>query len=194
MKLFVTTLLTVALSTACTILPAKQTAHTEDKKHEPSPYKQPYSASFTARLAQQLVDNASIEAKQAKVGVTHMVGVTSQYNKSSALSQVLSEQLMLELHRRHWNVMDFKTTNFIRVTESGDFALTRDYLELDEIMPISHVVVGTLSKHRDGVMVNMRLVDINSKSVASVAQVFIPGSVVRQLDENGGQPVLRKAP
>lgn len=194
MKLFVATLLTVSLSTACTILPTKQAAHTQPEEKEPTPYQQPYSASFTATLAQQLVDNASIEAKNAKVGVTHMVGVTSQYDRSSALSQVLSEQLMLELHRRHWNVMDFKTTNFIRVTKNGDFALTRDYLELDEIMPISHVVVGTLSNHRDGVMVNMRLVDINTKNVASVAQVFIPESVVRQLDESGGQAVLRKAP
>lgn len=194
MKLFVATLLIVTLSTGCTILPAKQVAHIQPEEQEPTPYKQPYSASFTATLAQQLVDNASIEAKDAKVGVTNMVGVTSRYDKSSALSQVLSEQLMLELHRRHWNVMDFKTTNFIRVTENGDFALTRDYLELDEIMPISHVVVGTLSNHRDGVMVNMRLVDINTKNVASVAQVFIPESVVRQLDESGGQAVLRKAP
>ncbi|RUO67283.1 hypothetical protein CWI78_09720 [Idiomarina ramblicola] len=193
MKLFVATLLTVTLSTACTILPAKQAAH-QPEEQEPTPYQQPYSASFTAALAQQLVDNASIETKDAKVGVTHMVGVTSQYDKSSALSQVLSEQLMLELHRRDWNVMDFKTTDFIRVTESGDFALTRDYLELDEIMPISHVVVGTLSNHRNGVMVNTRLVDINSKSVASVAQVFIPDAVIRQLDENDGQPVLRKSP
>jgi TolB-like protein len=61
-------------------------------------------------------------------------------------------------------------------------------------MPISHVVVGTLSRHRDGIMVNTRLVDINSKKVASVAQVFLPESAVRQLDENDGQPLLRKAP
>ena len=92
------------------------------------------------------------------------------------------------------SVLDFKATNFIRVTPKGDFALTRDYLELDEIMPITHVLVGTLSHHRDGVMANARLVNINTKEVASVAQVFIPESAVRQLDENYGQPVLRKAP
>lgn len=195
MKLLLAALLTVIVSTACTILPAKhEVADNYKEEQAPTPYQQPYSASYTAMLAQQLVDNASITMKDAQIGVTHMVGVTSQYNKSTALSQVISEQLMLELHRRHWNVMDFKTTDFIRVTDNGDFALTRDYLELDEIMPISHVVVGTLSNHRDGMMVNTRLVDINSKKVTSVAQVFIPESVLRQLDENDGQPVLRKAP
>lgn len=195
MKLLLAALLTVTVSTACTILPAKhEVADNHKEEQMPAPYQQPYSASYTAMLAQQLVDNASITMKDAQIGVTHMVGVTSQYNKSTALSQVISEQLMLELHRRHWNVMDFKTTDFIRVTDNGDFALTRDYLELDEIMPISHVVVGTLSNHRDGMMVNTRLVDINSKKITSVAQVFIPESVLRQLDENDGQPVLRKAP
>lgn len=194
MKLFVAILLAVILSTACTILPGKQSAHTHEEEQEPASYQQPNSASFTATLAQQLVDNANIKPQDAKIGVTHMVDVTGQYNKSSALSQVLSEQLMLEMHRRHWNVMDFKTTDFIRVTENGDFALTRDYLELDEIMPISHVVVGTLSHHRDGVMANARLVDINTKAVASVAQVFIPEHVVQQLSVGYGEPVIRKAP
>jgi TolB-like protein len=195
MKVFLTTLLTLTLSTACTVLPAKQpVAHDNVEENSPDVYQQPGSAKFTAELAQQLVDNASVKLEKAQVGVTHLVGVTSQYDESSALSQVLSEQLMLELHRRNWNVMDFKTTDFLRVTSNGDFALSRDYLELDEIMPISHVVVGTLSRHRDGIMVNTRLVDINSKKVASVAQVFLPESVVRQLDENDGLPLLRKAP
>ena len=157
-------------------------------------YSQPYSAKFSAELAEQLVDNASIRLSGAKVGITNLVGVTGQYDESSPLSLVLSEQLVQELHRRKLNVLDFKATDFIRVTPKGDFALTRDYLELDEIMPITHVLVGTLSHHRDGVMANARLVDINTKEVASVAQVFFPEHVVQQLSLGYGQPIIRKAP
>ncbi|HAS22553.1 MAG TPA: hypothetical protein DCR51_05305 [Idiomarina loihiensis] len=199
MKLSIVVSFTALFLGACTVLPAKQEiAQTEVSDEEKSAaeeiYTQAYSARYSAELAEQLVKNASIRLNSAKVGITNLVGVTGQYDQSSPLSMVLSEQLAQELHTRELSVLDFKATNFIRVTPKGDFALTRDYLELDEIMPITHVLVGTLSHHRDGVMANARLVNINTKEVASVAQVFIPESAVRQLDENYGQPVLRKAP
>ncbi|PWW41739.1 hypothetical protein DFO83_101435 [Idiomarina loihiensis] len=191
MKLFSFTVVAVFSLSACTVLPAKQEGV---KAPSEKNYAQPDSAKFSAQLAEQLVDNASIRLNTVKVGITNLVGITGQYDQSSPLSMVLSEQLVQELHSRELSVLDFKATDFIRVTPKGDFALTRDYLELDEIMPITHVLVGTLSHHRDGVMANARLVNINTKEVASVAQVFIPESAVRQLDENYGQPVLRKAP
>jgi len=197
MKLSVFTVIAAFSLSACTVLPAKQEVAKTPVSDEAQPeksYAQPDSAKFSAQLAEQLVDNASIRLNGAKVGITNLVGVTSQYDESSALSQVLSEQLLLELHRRELSVLDFKATNFIRVTPNGDFALTRDYLELDEIMPITHVLVGTLSHHRNGVMANTRLVDINTKAVVSVAQVFIPEAVAQQLDESYGQPTIRKAP
>lgn len=194
MKLLISTIVIALSLSGCTVLPAKQRGVETSGIQQPAVYEQPYSAMFSAKLAQQLVDNASIRLSGVKVGVTSLVAVTSQYNQSSPLSQVLSEQLVQELHRRDVYILDFKATNFIRVTPKGDFALTRDHLELDEIMPMSHVVVGTLSHHRDGVMANARLVDINTKEVASVAQVFIPELVIRQLSEGYGEPVIRKAP
>lgn len=192
MKSSILIIVTVLSLGACTVLPTKQEITRVSDK--PKTYAQPYSAKFSAQLAEQLVDNASIRLSGAKVGITNLVGVTGQYDESSPLSLVLSEQLVQELHRRDLSVLDFKATNFIRVTPKGDFALTRDYLELDEIMPITHVLVGTLSHHRDGVMANARLVNINTKEVASVAQVFIPAHVVQQLSADHGQPVIRKAP
>lgn len=200
MKLSIFVSFTALFLGACTVLPAKQEVAQakvdDEEKAAPAEeiYTQPYSARYSAELAEQLVENASIRLNSAKVGITNLVGVTGQYDQSSPLSMVLSEQLVQELHSRELSVLDFKATDFIRVTPKGDFALTRDYLELDEIMPITHVLVGTLSHHRDGVMANARLVNINTKEVASVAQVLIPESAVRQLDENYGQPVLRKAP
>lgn len=199
MKLFILLSFTALSLGACTVLPAKQEVSQtevsdEEKAAAEEIYTQPYSARYSAELAEQLVENASIRLNSAKVGITNLVGVTGQYDKSSPLSMVLSEQLVQELHSRELSVLDFKATDFIRVTPKGDFALTRDYLELDEIMPITHVLVGTLSHHRDGVMANARLVNINTKEVASVAQVFIPAHVVQQLSEDHGKPVIRKAP
>lgn len=192
MKLFILVSVTALSLGACTVLPAKQEVTQVSEKT--GAYAKSHSVSYSAELAGQLVKNANIRLNSAKVGITNLVGVTGQYDQSSPLSMVLSEQLVQELHSRELNVLDFKATDFIRVTQKGDFALTRDYLELDEIMPITHVLVGTLSHHRDGVMANARLVNINTKEVASVAQVFIPAHVVQQLSADHGKPVIRKAP
>lgn len=192
MKLFILVSVTALSLGACTVLPAKQEVTQVSEKT--GAYAKSHSVSYSAELAGQLVKNANIRLNSAKVGITNLVGVTGQYDQSSPLSMVLSEQLVQELHSRELNVLDFKATDFIRVTPKGDFALTRDYLELDEIMPITHVLVGTLSHHRDGVMANARLVNINTKEVASVAQVFIPAHVVQQLSADHGKPVIRKAP
>ena len=177
---------------ACTVLPKPQ------PQAQLSPYDQPFiepgSASFVQAIAEQLAHNATIDLSRTTIGVTTFSNVTSDYNDGTPFAQTLAQQLMTEMHRNDLPLMDFKTTDFIRVTEDGDFALTRDYLELDEILPISHVVVGTWAQHRRGVMVSARLVDINSKDVVSVAQSFIPQAVVRQLSEQGEQAILRKAP
>ncbi len=177
---------------ACTVLPKPQ------PQAQLSPYDQPFiepgSARFVQAIAEQLAHNATIDLSRTTIGVTTFSNVTSDYNDGTPFAQTLAQQLMTEMHRNDLPLMDFKTTEFIRVTEDGDFALTRDYLELDEILPISHVVVGTWAQHRRGVMVSARLVDINSKDVVSVAQSFVPQAVVRQLSEQGEEAILRKAP
>ncbi|MBT41624.1 MAG: hypothetical protein CMF12_03785 [Idiomarina sp.] len=177
---------------ACTVLPKPE------PKAQLSPYDKPFSepgsAHYVNAIAEQLAHNATIDLTRTTIGVTTFSNVTSDYNEGTPFAQTLAQQLMTEMHRSDLPLMDFKTTDFIRVTEDGDFALTRDYLELDEIIPISHVVVGTWAQHRTGVMVSARLVDINSKDVVSVAQTFIPQLVVRQLSEQGDKAIIRKAP
>lgn len=176
----------------CTVLPkpdAKARLSSYDK-----PYQQPGSSQYASDIAQQLVHHAKADLSAATIGVTTFSNVTSDYNEGTPFAQTLAQQLMTEMHRQEMPLLDFKTTDFIRVTADGDFALTRDYLEIDEILPVTHVVVGTWAQHRAGVMVAARLVDINSKDVVSVAQTFVPQQVVRQLSEQGEKVIIRKAP
>ncbi|WP_404401886.1 hypothetical protein LG288_02965 [Idiomarina seosinensis] len=187
--LFVAAALVVS---GCTVLP-KPDQSSQLRRDKPA-LVQPGSSAYVADIAQQLTDSAGADSDSMVVGVTTLVGVTSDYNQSTPFAQTLSQQLMTELHRSGLQLMDFKTTDFIRVTADGDFALTRDYLEIQEILPITHVVVGTLANHRRGLMVSARLVNIQSKAVVSVAQSFIPELVVRQLQERHGQALIQKAP
>lgn len=192
MKSLLSVVLTSALLSACTVLP-QPTAKSTMTDHA-TPLQLTASSEYAKNIASQLVRNANVNVKTISVGVTTLNGVTSNYDTGTPFAQALSQQLMTELHQQHLKVMDFKTADFIRVTNDGDFALTRDYMELDEILPITHVLVGTFSQHRSGVEVNARLVDINSKVVVSVAQTLIPEDVVRQLAESEEKATLRQAP
>jgi len=138
------------------------------------------SSALASNLANQLAPQVR-QFKAAQVGVTHLVDVTGQYDQASTLSQVFSENLIHALLGENLKIVDYKTTDFIRVTKSGDFALSRDYLELDEISPLTHVMVGTISPHKQGYLVNARVVAINGNQVISSGQVFIPKQVASDL-------------
>lgn len=189
---FIVIAATALSMSACTVLP-KPDAQAQ-LSAEVTPYQQPASSSYVNEMAQQLADNATIDLQRSTIGVTTFTNVISDYNEGTPFAQTLAQQLMTEMHRNDMPLMDFKTTDFIRVTGDGDFALTRDYLEVNEVLPITHVVVGTWAQHRRGVMVSARLVDINSKDVVSVAQTFFPERVVRQLNEQTNKAIIRKAP
>ena len=191
-SVFALTAITTLSLAGCTVLPKPEPQAVLPDYDKP--YQQLASASYASDIATQLANNASIDVSQSVIGVTTFSNVTSDYNSGTPFAQTLSQQLITEMHRSEMPLIDFKTTDFIRVTAEGDFALTRDYLEIDEILPISHVVVGTWAQHRKGIMVSARLVDINSKDVVSVAQTFIPDNVVRQLSEQQGHAIIRKAP
>ena len=185
-------LLSALILGGCTVLPKQDSK--QSLSSSAKPYKQPGSSRYASDIAKQLVRHAKAELSSATIGVTTFTNVTSDYNEGTPFAQTLAQQLMTEMHRQDMPLLDFKTTDFIRITADGDFALTRDYLEIDEILPVTHVVVGTWAQHRAGVMVTARLVDINSKDVVSVAQTFVPQQVVRQLSEQGEKAIIRKAP
>ena len=117
----------------------------------------------------------------AFIGVTDLSFVDSDLLHGSVLSNHLSEALIYDLHKFGAPVVDFKVTNYVRVTEGGDFALSRDFTELSAELPIKYVVTGTMTKHKMGLLVNVRLVQISNKRVISVARTFIPAAVVQAI-------------
>ena len=88
-------------------------------------------------------------------------------------------------------VLDYKVTDYIRVTPSGDFALSRDFNELSAELPIRFVVTGTMTAHKSGVLLNARLIRIDTKQVISAARTFVPESVVNAVISNTGNDKLQ---
>lgn len=166
---------------------------------EPASYTPDYSgneAMLSSTLAQELAMQLAQPLKQGDsaklhLAVTHLVDVTSQYNDATPLSQLFSENLIYALHQQKLQLVDYKTTDYIRVTPQGDFALSRDYMELDEISPVTHMLVGTMAEHNEGFIVNARVVHAQSNTVVSSGQVFIPSAVANDL--RGSQGGLLRA-
>jgi TolB-like protein len=136
---------------------------------------------YVQGIMQDLIANMDTPDNSIDIGVTSFVYLDSNFDDTDLLGNQLSESFMHELHQFGLNVLDFKSSDYIRVTANGDFNFSRDYEELKPDMPVQYIMGGTMVKHQDGVMVNARMVSLNSKEILSTAQGFIPASVVNAL-------------
>jgi TolB-like protein len=132
-------------------------------------------------LMQDLVANLQYVNSTTPVAVVSFVMLDSDYNDSNLLGIQIAESLVHEVHKFGIPVIDFKTTGFIRVTEQGDFAFSKDYEDFTGEMLARYIVGGTMLKHTDGYLINARIVGIESQAVVASAQSFIPNSVSDQI-------------
>ncbi|WP_105168826.1 FlgO family outer membrane protein [Pseudoalteromonas sp. T1lg23B] len=136
---------------------------------------------YVRGIMQDMVENLQYVNAKTPLAVSSFVYLDDNYDQATLLGNQLSESFMHELHKFGVAVVDFKTTDYMRVTPDGDFVFSRDYLELNETQNFQYVLAGTLVNHQGGVLVNARIVGINSKAVVGSAQGFIPQSVVDAL-------------
>ncbi|GGD67310.1 FlgO family outer membrane protein [Lacimicrobium alkaliphilum] len=136
---------------------------------------------YVQNMTQDLISNMEYLSDTTPVGITHFALLDSDLQQTNLLGYQLAESFIHELHKFRIPVIDYKSTEFIRVTEQGDFILSRDYLELKEKAPLEYVLTGTLSKHQGGYLVNARILGMQSKAVVASAQSLIPFYVVDAL-------------
>ncbi|WJG08300.1 FlgO family outer membrane protein [Aliiglaciecola sp. LCG003] len=136
---------------------------------------------YVQNMTQDLISNMEYLTDKTPVGVTTFALIDSDLQRTNLLGFQLSESFMHELHKFRIPVIDFKATEYIRVTEHGDFLLTRDFLELTETAPIEYILTGTLTKHQSGYLVNARILGLKSKAVVASAQMLMPFYVVDAL-------------
>ncbi|MBQ4831894.1 hypothetical protein J8L70_01435 [Pseudoalteromonas sp. MMG010] len=139
---------------------------------------------YVRGIMQDMVENLQYVNSKTPLAVSSFIFLDDDYNEATLLGNQISESFMHELHTFGVPVVDFKTTDYMRVTPTGDFVFSRDYLELSEVQKFNYVLAGTLVNHQGGVLVNARIVGLNSKAVVGSAQGFIPQSVVDALDNS----------
>lgn len=141
---------------------------------------------YVKNMTQDLIANMEYVNEGTPVGVTHFALLDSDLQQTDLLGKQMAESFVHELHKFRVPVIDFKATEYIRITEGGDFVLSRDYLELSSSLPIEYVLTGTMTKHQGGVLVNARILGVDSRAVVASAQMLVPFYVVDALIPSDG--------
>jgi len=128
-------------------------------------------------LAFQMLESSSFVNPQTPIAVASFVDL-KDLESTNWLGNQLSENFVHELQRHGLIIVDFKTTGHIRVTKDGDYVFSRDWKELPERQIIDYVVTGTMMKQETGIMVNARMIGMQSRVVVATAQSFIPNWVL----------------
>lgn len=140
---------------------------------------------YVRNMTHELVSNMEYVTESTPVAVTHFALIDSNLNETNLLGQQMAESFVHEFHKFRMPVIEFKATQFIRVTETGDFTLSRDFMDLKNSTPIQYVLTGTLTKHQGGYLVNARVLGMASNVVVASSQSFIPYYVVDALLPSG---------
>jgi TolB-like protein len=128
-------------------------------------------------LAYQMLASSSFVNAKTPVAVASFVDLKN-IESTNWLGNQLAESFIHELQRHGLVVIDYKTTGHIRVTKTGDFVFSRDWKELPERQIIDYIVSGTMVEQKNGILVNARMIGIQSKVVVATAQSFIPSWVL----------------
>ncbi|MEZ9821056.1 FlgO family outer membrane protein [Shewanella sp. 10N.286.45.A1] len=128
-------------------------------------------------LAQQMVNelvrqNDSLKSTQPLLVATPVM--LNDLQSTNELGLQYQQGLITALHDHQFNLVDMNVAETLRVTEGGDFILTRDWQQLPTDIDVRHVVVSTMSPSKEGVVVYSRIVDVSNNRVVSVAQSFVP--------------------
>lgn len=136
---------------------------------------------YVRELAADLTTNMRSVESSNTIVVTNFVVSDSDFQSTNQLGNVLADTFMMELHQLGFETLDVKVTDYVRVTEQGDFGMSRDYQELKEDIAISYMLVGKFTEHEKGYIVHARIVDIKTKKILAAGESFIPRKLVKKL-------------
>jgi hypothetical protein len=67
-------------------------------------------------------------------------------------------------------VSDIRLSKNLIINDSGEFSLSRDLRRLRDLMPAANVVTGTYTATKDGVLLNIRVLNLETGRIVSSAQ------------------------
>jgi TolB-like protein len=134
-------------------------------------------------LADQIERNS---AANLKIQNTVLTSITDLHNpnKTSNLGRLITEHMLHQLHVAGWNVFEMRKNGSFKSTKEGGYILTRHADDLEAYQHVDNVISGTYSKTSDGVLVNMRVVNLKTGQLVSSAQMrYLEDVFIRKLSQ-----------
>lgn len=136
---------------------------------------------YAGQLSMQLLRNSAGMKKDELIGVASFVRLDRGLQQTNILGNQLAEYFISEIQQFGLAVVDFKMTKTVNVTSRGDFAFSRDSIELAQDMDMDHVLSGTMIDRPQGVHINARIIAVANNRVVASASVLIPHFIVQSL-------------
>jgi len=124
-------------------------------------------------IAEQLERNLSPEMRSRALVVTDFVDLGT-LNETSQLGRLLAQNLMHEMQLRNWSVTDITFRKNILIESTGEFSLSRDAKYLKPPVQSGSIITGTYVNTAEGIILNVRMIQVISGAVVSTAQVKLP--------------------
>ncbi len=124
-------------------------------------------------LADQLERNLDKKYIASPIMVTSFLNLDN-LRQTNGLGRLLSESLIHELQVRRWRVIDARLVKDIIINDSGEFALSRDIKNIKASYNVTGVVTGTYTLTEGAIIVNAKVMDIQSGVITSSGQISIP--------------------
>lgn len=133
---------------------------------------------YVRQLTEQLFDTANnIDIqKRVAVGTILPVALNSGNNLPDAGSFGLQvqESLTTLSAQAGLTVVEFKTMPNINIKQNYDQMLSRQLEQLDTKINADYFLTGTYSQQQNSLVLNIRLIDIKSKSIIAAATDYMP--------------------
>lgn len=142
-----------------------------------------YVNRIASSIAEQLGQNKNFDNfEHTPIAIMSIVDMNN-FKKTSPVAKRISENLIHELHVRGYKVVDYKAMSQIEIDANGDYVFSRAIKDLQNQRTIVYALSGTYTNYKDGMAVNVRIIDIKTSVVLSTAQVFVPKKVLKSIDK-----------
>lgn len=132
------------------------------------------------------------------VAITTFVDLNN-LDSSSAFGRFIAKRLSMELHKLGFNVRELRQRKSIEFKiHKGEFSLTRKSADLMKNFQVDAILTGTYLMVGDDVVVNAKLIDVDSSRVISVGHMVANLNRLKQIramlpKNNRAIPVVKVA-
>jgi len=142
-----------------------------------------YVNRITSSIAEQLGQNKNFNnSEKTPIAIMSIVDM-NDFKKTTHVAKRISENLIHELHVRGYKVVDYKAMSKVEIDDNGDYVFSRAIKDLKNQRTIVFALSGTYTNYKDGMAINVRIIDIKTSIVLSTAQVFVPKKVLKSIDK-----------